>query len=157
MTRQAPTPTTSRFHGLFICALATVLMIGLVSMTGTASAQDEERIDYGKISQGRALFKAWCRTCHGDGAKGDGPMAEHLRPVPTDLTLLSQKEGGQFYFERFSEKIDGRDNVRGHGSKDMPVWGEAFAVLDEEGGEEAIRVKIDSIAHYLRSIQASAD
>ena len=122
-----------------------------------ATAQDDEKIAHAKISVGRDLFRAWCRSCHGESAKGDGPMAEYLKVAPADLTLLSQKEGGHFYFGRVTAKIDGREKIRGHGSKDMPVWGEAFAVVDKEGGEEAIREKINALAHYLRSIQASAD
>ncbi len=163
MTRQASIPTSPRFHRLLICVLATAALVaGLLSMAGPASAQDEaqaaeEKIDYGKISQGRSLFKAWCRTCHGDEAKGDGPMAEYLSPKPADLTLLSERAGGHFYFGRVKAKIDGREKIRGHGSKDMPVWGEAFQVVDEEGGEEAVRRKIDALAHYLRSIQAAAE
>ncbi len=146
---------TRHFYKLFAGALATALLTGLVMLPGPSVAQDEEPIDYGKISQGRSLFKAWCRTCHGDDAKGGGPMAEYLKPEPADLTVLSQKEGGQFYFGRVKAKIDGREKVRGHGSKDMPIWGEAFQVVDEEGGEEAVRQKIDAIAHYLRSIQVA--
>ncbi len=163
MTRQASIPTPSRFYRLLICTLAAAtLLTGLLSIAGIASAQGEtqvadEAIDYGKISQGRSLFKAWCRTCHGDGAKGDGPMAEYLSPKPADLTLLSQRAGGHFYFGRVKAKIDGREKIRGHGSKDMPVWGEAFLVVDEEGGEEAVREKIEALAHYLRSIQVAAE
>ena len=81
-------------------------------------------------------------------------MAEYLIPVPANLTLLSQNEGGTFYFGRVTAKIDGREVVKGHGSKDMPIWGDAFKVVDEEGGEEAVRRKIDALAHYLRSVQA---
>ncbi len=84
-------------------------------------------------------------------------MAEYLLVAPSDLTLLSQKEGGRFYFGRVTAKIDGREKVRGHGSKDMPVWGEAFKVLEEFGGEEAARAKITAIVHFLRSIQIPAD
>ena len=81
-------------------------------------------------------------------------MAEDLNPNPADLTTLSAKAGGQFYFGRVTAKIDGREKVKGHGSKDMPVWGEAFKVVDEEGGEEAVREKISALAHFLRSLQA---
>lgn len=151
-----PTPTPPRLRRLTSVILAAGLLAGLSLMVaGVAAAQEEEPIDHGKISQGRALYRAWCRTCHGDSAKGDGPMAEHLKPSPGDLTILSQKEGGRFYFGRVKAKIDGREKVRGHGSKDMPVWGEAFAVVDEEGGEEAVRLKIDALAHFLRSIQVT--
>jgi len=139
-----------RLAGLLTAGLLAGLLLGI-----PAAAQDEEKIDYGKISQGKSLFRAWCRSCHGDAAKGDGPMAESLRVKPADLTLLSRKNGGQFYFGRVTAKIDGREDVRSHGSKDMPVWGEAFEVLDEEGGADGVREKINALAHYLRSIQVA--
>ncbi len=150
-------PVLTRLRGLPAGVLALALLAALTLIgSGVAVAQEEERVDFGKISQGNGLYRAWCRTCHGVEAKGDGPMAEHLRPAPSDLTLLSQKEGGQFYFGRVTAKIDGRDKVRGHGSKDMPVWGEAFAVVDEAGGEEAVRERINALVHYLASIQVAA-
>ncbi len=155
MKSQSSTPARPRLHRLSAGVLAAMFLAVLIPLgTGEAVAQ-EEKTDYAKISQGKSLFRAWCRSCHGEAAKGDGPMAEHLRPKPGDLTLLSKKEGGQFYFGRVTAKIDGRDKVKGHGSKDMPVWGEAFLVVDEEGGEEAVRKKINALAHFLRSIQAT--
>ncbi len=148
-------PVLTRLRGLSAGALALAVLAVLTLIgTGVAVAQEEEeRVDLGKISQGKGLYRAWCQTCHGVVAKGDGPMAEHLRPAPSDLTTLSQKEGGHFYIGRVSAKIDGREQVRGHTSKDMPVWGEAFNVVDEEGGEEAVRQKINAIVHFLRSLQ----
>ena len=147
--------TPQRLRKLFTYILAVALLATLCPMgAGVALAQDEEKLDSSKAAEGQALFRAWCRTCHGENAKGDGPMAEHLSPKPADLTLLSQRSGGHFYFGRVREKIDGRDKVKGHGSRDMPVWGEAFRVLDEEGGEEAVRDKITALVHYLASIQA---
>ncbi len=155
MKSQDTRKTPIRLRRLSAGLLATALLAGLALMgAGAAMAQDEEPLDHGKVSQGRNLFRAWCRSCHGAEAEGNGPMAEYLSPKPADLTQLSEKEGGHFYFGRVEAKIDGREKVKGHGSKDMPVWGEAFAVLDEEGGEEAVRKKINSLAHFLRSIQA---
>ncbi len=158
MKIQAANPTPPRLRRLFAAVLAAALLAALIVMgTGGAAAQEEERVDLGRIGQGKSLYRAWCRSCHGETATGDGPMAEYLLVVPSDLTLLSQKEGGRFYFGRVTAKIDGRERVRGHGSKDMPVWGEAFKVLEEYGGEEVARAKITAIVHFLRSIQVPAD
>ncbi len=155
MKSQDTTTTPSRLRRLAAGVLAAALLAALTLIpAGTATAAEaEEPVALGKISQGRGLFRAWCRTCHGDAAKGDGPMAEYLIPVPANLTLLSKNEGGSFYFGRVMPKIDGREKVKGHGSKDMPVWGEAFKVVDEKGGEAAVRRKIEALAHFLRSIQ----
>ncbi len=147
-------PFYRRPFAVFLAALMTAFFL---TNAGQSAAQVEEKVDYGKISQGKSLFRAWCRTCHGEAGKGDGPMAEHLKVAPSDLTLLSQNDGDQFYFGRVAARIDGREKVRGHGSKDMPVWGEAFGLVDETGDQEAVRKKINALVHYLRSIQATDD
>ncbi len=156
MKRQDSTKTP-RLRGTCAGLLAAGLLAGLMINTGVCAAQEEGKIDYGKISLGKSLFRAWCRSCHGESARGDGPMAENLRVAPSDLTLLKQREGGRFYFGRVTAKIDGREKTRGHGSRDMPVWGEAFGLVDEAGGEEAVREKINALVHFLRSIQVTAD
>jgi mono/diheme cytochrome c family protein len=33
-----------------------------------------------------AVYRAQCRVCHGEEAKGDGPAAAALTPRPPDLT-----------------------------------------------------------------------
>jgi mono/diheme cytochrome c family protein len=35
-----------------------------------------------------AVYRAQCRVCHGEEAKGDGPAAAALTPRPPDLTRL---------------------------------------------------------------------
>jgi hypothetical protein len=56
--------------------------------------------------------------------------------------------------------VDGREEVRGHGMKEMPVWGDVFQTSgaapsgeDETAEERAIR-KIRELVLYLDSIQA---
>ena len=50
-------------------------------------------------------------------------MIDILRVAPTDPTTLSRQNGGVFPFDRVYSVIDGRQAVKGHGSRDMPVWG----------------------------------
>ncbi|MGE0161319.1 MAG: cytochrome c [Gemmatimonadales bacterium] len=49
-----------------------------------------------EIAAGRELFQANCAMCHGDGARGDGPMAASL-PVkpPSILEHLGHHTGAQ--------------------------------------------------------------
>lgn len=38
-------------------------------------------------------FATYCAACHGDGGKGDGPMADTLDKRPADLTQLAGADG----------------------------------------------------------------
>ena len=49
--------------------------------------------------------------------------------------------------------IDGRADVKGHGTRDMPIWGVAFRVVEESEDEAMVQTKIDRLVHYLESIQ----
>ncbi len=136
-----------------LLAVAATLTTLAVLVVAAAAAEGDEKFSYAKIVRGKSLYGTWCVSCHGDEGKGDGPVGPHLRPEPSDLTLLSKKNGGVFPFDSVSAMVDGRKRVPGHGSKDMPVWGDAFHVVDEEGGEEGVKQKINDLVHFVRSIQ----
>jgi hypothetical protein len=42
---------------------------------------------------------------------------------PADLTYMSKHHNGQFPFWQAYRTIDGREVVRVHGTRDMPIWG----------------------------------
>jgi hypothetical protein len=84
--------------------------------------------------------------------EGDGPVAEYLKIAPTDLTKLSSSEAGDFPAERIYRSIDGREEVRLHGVRDMPIWGEAFVRAGPEP-EAKVQRRIEDVIVYLRSIQ----
>ena len=52
--------------------------------------------------------------------------------------------------------IDGREQVRGHGTRDMPLWGFIFQV--EEGAakgpyqEDLVRDRVWQLVYFLESI-----
>jgi hypothetical protein len=80
-------------------------------------------------------------------------MAELLRTTrPTDLTQLRKKEGGQFPFWRVYRVIDGREEIKGHGTRDMPIWGQTFRLM-EGGDEDAVRGRIWQLLYYLQTLQ----
>ena len=107
------------------------------------------------LKNGQREYQAYCATCHGTQAKGDGPMRALLTVVPADLTQLRKKNNGEFPFWRVYKIIDGRDMVRGHGARGMPVWGAYF--LSEEGGgyldEDRVIGRVLGLVYYLQSIQ----
>jgi mono/diheme cytochrome c family protein len=107
------------------------------------------------LTHGKQEYLTHCASCHGLQGKGNGPISMILTAAPADLTQLRKKNKGEFPFWRVYKIIDGRDIVRGHGARNMPVWGARF--LTEEGGgyldEDRVIGRILGLVYYLQSIQ----
>jgi mono/diheme cytochrome c family protein len=103
-------------------------------------------------ADGARLYRVHCATCHGVSARGDGPLAESLRRRPADLTEIRRRYHG-FPTDLMTRIVDGRQPVRGHGSFEMPVWGNAFRSSDA-ANETTIRERIVALVEYLEAIQA---
>ena len=43
--------------------------------------------------EGVDTFQAYCASCHGPNAKGDGPAAKALSKTPADLTMITKRHG----------------------------------------------------------------
>lgn len=134
-------------------ALFIFLMAGVLC-GGSVFAQN----DGFDVFSGRVTFQRYCSSCHGPEAQGDGNIAQYLKVEPANLTELTKKYG-EFPVEQIHKYIDGREAVRGHGTREMPVWGEVFqstlaepATTTEAGEERADRI-IDQLVTYLQSIQ----
>ena len=104
---------------------------------------------------GQETYMRYCAACHGETARGDGPVASGLPITVPDLTRLQARKGNQFPEEVLRKIIDGREVVIVHGTRFMPVWGYEFWV--EEGADDAAQERVDIIVEnlieYLRSIQ----
>src|SRR5262252_6830879 len=81
---------------------------------------------YTDPSSGKGMYNAYCASCHGVGGRGDGPAAPALKTAPTNLTLLTAKNGGTSPSAHVAAVIQGDAMTPAHGSKDMPVWGPIF-------------------------------
>ena len=116
-----------------------------------ARAQEMEVIAGGEIE-----YQSYCAVCHGVDGRGYGIMAKFLTVQPSDLTQLAKKNAGRFPFWQIYRTIDGREEVRGHGTRDMPVWGARFradAKGDDAGSRSQIAGRILSLVFYLQHIQ----
>lgn len=122
--------------------LAALLAAGLA---GTAWAQTKENFDPGKRE-----FDANCAVCHGATGKGDGSYAELLKKPATDLTMLRKSNNGVFPYLRVYASIDGREMVKSHGDRDMPVWGRDYSAQKAKAAEYYIDVPYDA-EMYVRS------
>jgi len=129
-----------------------LLVIGLL-VTGPV-VQADEKLDPIAVAKGEIVYVRYCVACHGKAAKGDGPLAGDLRiPVP-DLTRLASRNAGTYPYARVVRLIGNGEVVRGHGTKDMPAWGDVFK--NTKGTEEeTVEAAIRNLAHYLWSLQRS--
>lgn len=132
---------------------ATMIGVGLTAMAA-AFAQQEAGEVYSTFN-GRQTYKTFCVNCHGVDAKGDGYLADSLKVKPTDLTALARKSGGEFPADRVKASIDGRVSVKGHGMREMPVWGDAFVWPEDDSPERRAQVKqrIGELVAFLATIQ----
>jgi hypothetical protein len=136
-----------RSNGYLMSFVACVLC----SMTATAFAQ-------AKLDLGKREFETKCAVCHGMDGKGKGPYAEQLkRPLP-DLTLLARNNGGVFPVSRTYETIEGAG--KGHGTRDMPVWGMDYTIQAAEQLPDLpynqalfVRTRIMALLEYLNQMQ----
>jgi mono/diheme cytochrome c family protein len=139
-------------HSAFL-TLVTVVLAGR-TLAGEDTAA---RYDARAAANGAHTYKAYCAVCHGRTGHGDGPLSASLRVTPADLTRISKRNRGVFPFDKMAKIIDGREHVKGHGDSDMPVWGDAFLESREGYDEAKVKEKIRELAHYLASIQETAE
>lgn len=104
-----------------------------------------------RASSGAAMYAAYCASCHGAAGLGDGPAAPGLKKHPTDLTQLSANHRGVFPSSNLTQILDRDPGAAAHGSKDMPIWGDAFRATGESPALAQLR--IHNIINYLRSLQ----
>jgi mono/diheme cytochrome c family protein len=126
------------------------LFAGLVSGLPSRSYGGFQDKGDAAANKGEVLYAQYCRSCHGDEAKGDGPAASALKVRPTDLTQIAKKYNG-FPADKVMDSIDGEKYTIGHGSREMPVWGRRFR--RSPGGEKGTQSEITLLTKYLESVQ----
>jgi mono/diheme cytochrome c family protein len=118
-------------------------------------AQAQSKPDPSAAAKGAVVYVRYCVACHGKGARGDGPLAADLQVKVPDMTTLSARNGGRFPEERVRRIIESGEVLRGHGTPDMPAWGDAFRKTegtDARTPQEAI----GNLTQYLWSLQRPA-
>jgi hypothetical protein len=133
--------------------------IGVLVAMGIAACADEVCVNFSDRYSGAILFQLHCAGCHGEDARGNGPVAEFLTVKVPDLTQISARRGGQFPDEEIFRIIDGQSEIPAHGARHMPMWGYEFfgrrADDDERAHGEATE-KIKSLESFLRKVQRPA-
>ncbi|MDH5531302.1 MAG: cytochrome c [Paracoccaceae bacterium] len=103
-----------------------------------------------------------CAVCHGETGKGDGPYAGIIDTRVPDITMLQKANAGVFPYDRVYQMIDGRLDVRAHGSRDMPIWGNEYNAKAAEyysdyirqyNAEGFVRGKVLALINHVYSLQ----
>ena len=105
-----------------------------------------------EVMRVRAHYLQDCATCHGLTATGDGPMARALTTPPANLRRLSERFGNPLPEDQVARYIDGRVDIKAHGPRDMPIWGNRF-YEESDGSEPQAKKQIAELVAYLQSIQ----
>ena len=106
-----------------------------------------------ETDSGKAFYLQYCSACHGRDGRGNGPVARDLKVSVPDLTLIRRKNNGVYPTDKVMSTIDGRRIVRGHGDREMPVWGEIFKREHERYSERTGLLKAKIIAEYIATLQ----
>ena len=145
-------------HSTFLRPFA----IGLCAIGATTMAHAQQTGPAALSSDmGKYLYDRHCVICHGSSGKGDGFYVPQLAPSTrvSDLTELSKKNNGVFPFVRVYETIDGRQAVRAHGTREMPIWGKDLDVSSITGipyynDEAFVRARTLALTEYIYRLQA---
>lgn len=139
--------------------LAAAFIVGLPIVASSTTKVGETQPAGLSLELGRTDYLDYCAACHGVGGKGDGTVAEYLTLAAPDLTQLRKMNAGTFPRERIQNVIDGRAEVKVHGERDMPVWGDWFkfeadaSVAGKGATEEVVTERINALVNYIESIQ----
>jgi len=133
-----------------------ILAIAMMCFSGIGYAQRSPQ----KTDFGQREYDGQCAVCHGKLGKGDGPYAGIVDTRIADLTTLTKRNGGVFPMQRVYETIDGRQSVKAHGPRDMPVWGARYLIAATEASfdvpydpEAYVRTRILALSEYINRLQ----
>ena len=151
----------TRTHLLAGLAASALLIAGTQGVAASGTAGKSLVGEGISLELGRRDFVNYCGTCHGASGTGDGALAEFLTLAVPDLTKLTKRNAGQFPEERVVDVIDGRVDVKVHGLRDMPVWGDWFNAeavspdMDKDSRELVVQDRIQSLVTFIKSIQSN--
>lgn len=143
---------TTRFRKIVVVLTALILIV----VSPAAAVAGDKPVDVGK-----GEYVAACAVCHGVTGKGNGPVAARLTNKVPDLTVLAKDNHGVFPFDRVVQIIDGRQEVKTHGPREMPVWGRAFNMQTSiffenyplHDTESGARSRILALTEYIYRLQ----
>lgn len=129
-----------------------------ILVTGMCVGQEKSNVTIKKVpaphtspASGQEMYVSYCAACHGRDGTGNGPAAAALKVVPTDLTMLAKKNGGEFPAAHVVTILAGA-GVAAHGSETMPVWGPVFRKISNGDNAQVVQ-RTANLSKYLESLQ----
>ena len=98
-------------------------------------------------------YARYCAACHGAAGHGDGELAAKLVMPPSDLTRITERNGG-FPFWRVYDIIASEQPVPGHDTFQMPQFAARLNADESKPGYLPAHIRILLLTHYLESLQA---
>lgn len=129
--------------------LMTAVALAFAASSAWAQKIEQAPMKRTPASDGPGMYNAYCASCHGLDATGNGPAAKALAKAPADLTRISARNGGTFPEVKIRRYVEGADEIAAHGSRDMPVWSTLFRSM-EPG---TVPLRIQALSDFLKSIQ----
>ncbi|KAG1652868.1 hypothetical protein GQR58_026020 [Nymphon striatum] len=130
-----------------------VITLVLLTVASALAAAESSSANIGKKE-----YQNNCAVCHGVSGKGDGSFVELLKQVPSDLTLISKRNGGTYPLIKVYDLIAGVGKIPSHGTQEMPIWGERYnqeIVQDlgpmNTGPSPSVRERILELVFYIGS------
>jgi len=132
------------------------ILLVSIAMCAQVPPKTEEQLQTLIYSvKGPDLFRAHCAACHGQDARGHGPLASALKSEVPDLTVLAKKNKGEFPAAVVRKIVMGEDVLASHGSREMPIWGPIFHQIESD--QDWGTVRIENLLKYLQSIQQKSE
>jgi mono/diheme cytochrome c family protein len=134
--------------------LARLGVLALLAFPLASRAEEAPNPAFGEI-----IFGFSCAICHGETARGDGPMQRALKIAVPDLTRISARNGGSFPAQKVRLTIYGGAGAPAHIGQ-MPAWGDVFERGLDDAGESdpnakqsLIERRIEDLVAYLQTLQ----
>ena len=143
---------TNKFHYRSVLWMVLFFIPALVVVAISSCDQGpREGTRDAQALRGKAIFETQCIACHGLG--DIAATVDTLTTPAPDLTLIMsrRRKAKEFPVVEIARIIDGRLEVKAHGPRTMPVWGEVYT---QEGLDtDEIRGRKGELVAFLMSIQ----
>ncbi len=139
---------------LLTAALSSAALLGIAQQSTSPQIKVVPMQKTSPVS-GQQMLLRLLRLMPRSDARGNGPVAPALKIHPSDLTILSQGNGGKFPVNRIMSELRFGVNNPAHGTSDMPVWGPLLQSLNESDSNPNMvtQQRVHNLTEYIKSKQ----